>query len=348
MDKKFWPKVLSSCSDNLKSKIKNRKWAGLFVVVAILSFGVITEAQQQGKTPRIGVLNATSAASLASRMELFRQGLRGLGYIDGQNIVIEYRYADGKLNQLPDLAAELVRLNVAVIVAGGGQSVRAAKNATNVIPIVMTQVVDPMDFVANLAKPGGNITGLSAQQAELGGKRLELLKEMVSRLSVVAVLGARDSMDGPEIKEIKLAGRAMGLQLQSVEIPRSAGPNDLEKVFSAISKGRSNGLFGLSSPEFSLHRRRIAELAVKHRLPSVYRDSEFPDAGGLMSYGAQYADLYRRAAIYVDKILKGTKPADLPVEQPTKFEFIINLKTAKQIGLTIPPNVLARADRVIR
>ena len=170
---------------------------------------------------------------------------------------------------------------------------------------------------------------------------------MVPRLSVVAVLGARDSMDGPEIKEIKLAGRAMGLQLQSVEIPRSAGPNDLEKAFSAISKGRSNGLFGLSSPEFSLHRRRIAELAVKHRLPSVYRDSEFPDAGGLMSYGAQYADLYRRAAIHVDKILKGTKPADL-VEQPTKFEFIINLKTAKQIGLTIPPNVLTRADRVIR
>ena len=306
------------------------------------------EAQQPTKVPRIGVLNATSAASLVSRMELFRQGLRDLGYIEGQNIVIEYRYADGKLNRLPDLAAELVRLNVAVIVAGGGQSVRAAKNTTNAIPIVMTQVVDPMDFVANLAKPGGNITGLSAQQAELGGKRLELLKEMVPRLSVVAVLGARDSMDGPEMKEIKLAGRAMGLQLQSVEIPRSAGPNDLEKAFWAISKGRYNGLFGLSSPEFSLHRRRIAELAVKHRLPSVYRDSEFPDAGGLMSYGAQYADLYRRAAIYVDKILKGTKPADLPVEQPTKFEFIINLKTAKQIGLTIPPNVLARADRVIR
>jgi putative ABC transport system substrate-binding protein len=212
----------------------------------------------------------------------------------------------------------------------------------------MTQVVDPMVFVASLAKPGGNIMGLSAQTAELGGKRLELLKEMIPRLSRVAVLETRGSMDGPEMKEIKAAGRAMSLELQSVEIPRSAGIDDVDNAFAAISKGRANGMIGLSSPAFSLHRRRIAGLAIKHRLPSAYRDSEFPDAGGLMSYGAQYADLYRRAAIFVDKILKGTKPADLPVEQPMKIEFVINLKTAKQIGLTIPPNVLARADRVIR
>jgi putative ABC transport system substrate-binding protein len=221
----------------------------------------------------------------------------------GQNIVVEYRYADGKLNLLPDLATELVRLNVAVIVAGGGQSIRAAKKATITIPIVMTQVVDPMEFVASLAKPGGNVTGLSAQQAELGGKRLELLKEMVPRLSRVAVLearGSRSNIDGPEMNEIKAAGRAMGLELQAVEIPRSAGLNDLEKAFAAISKERANGVLGLSSPEFSLHRRRIAELAIKQRLPSAYRDSEFPDAGGIMSYGAQYSDLYLRAAIYVE------------------------------------------------
>jgi putative tryptophan/tyrosine transport system substrate-binding protein len=314
----------------------------------LLTLCASVEAQQSTKVPRIGVLNATSAASMASRMELFRQGLRDLGHVEGQNIVVEYRYADGKLNRLPDLAAELVRLNVAVIVAGGGQSIRAAKNATNTIPIVMTQVVDPMEFVASLAKPGGNVTGLSAQQAELGGKRLELLREMVPGLSRVAALGTRGNIDGPEMKETKAAGRAMSLELQPVEIPRSAGPNDLEKAFSVISKRRANGVIGLSSPEFSLNRWRIAELAITHRLPSVYRDSEFPAAGGLMSYGAYYADLYRRAAVYVDKILKGAKPADLPVEQPMKFEFVINLKTAKQISLAIPQSVLFRADKVIK
>jgi putative ABC transport system substrate-binding protein len=325
---------------------KKCSWVMLGAVLFALSFPA--HAQQPAKVSRIGVLNATSAASMASRMELFRQGLSDLGYIEGQNIVVEYRWADGKLNRLPEFAAELVRLNVAIIVAGGGQSIRAAKNATKTIPIVMTQVVDPMEFVASLAKPGGNIMGLSAQQAELGGKRLELLKEMVPRLSRVAVLGTPSNIVGPEMKETKAAGQAMSLELQPVEMARSAGSNDLEKAFSAISKGRANGLMGLSSPEFSFNRRRIAELAIKHRLPSTYRDSEFPDAGGLMSYGAQYADLYRRAAIYVDKILKGAKPADLPVEQPMKFELVINLKTAKQIGLTIPPNVLARADRVIQ
>jgi putative ABC transport system substrate-binding protein len=326
----------------------DRGVVGVALVALLLALCVTAEAQQATTIPRIGVLNATSAASMASRMELFRQGLRNLGYIEGQNIVVEYRYADGKLNRLPDLAAELLRLDVAVIVAGGGQSIRAAKSATKTIPIVMTQVVDPMEFVASLAKPGGNVTGLSAQQAELGGKRLELLKEMVPRLLRVAVLGTRGNIDGPEMKETKAAGQVMRLELQPVEIPRSAGPNDLEKAFSAISKGRANGVMGLSSPEFSLNRWRIAELAIKHRLSSAYRDSEFPVAGGLMSYGAHYADLYRRAAIFVDKILKGAKPADLPVEQPMKFEFVINLKTAKALDMMIPQSVLFRADRVIR
>jgi putative ABC transport system substrate-binding protein len=303
MKKIFGTRFSHSLSNNRKSKIQNRKLVGIVALAIALTIGgAVAESQQPAKVPRIGVLNATSAASMASRMEQFREGLRDVGYIEGQNIVVEYRYADGKLNQLPELAAELVRLNVAVIVAGGGQSIRAAKKATNTIPIVMTQVVDPMEFVASLAKPGGNVTGLSAQQAELGGKRLELLKEMVPRLSRVAVLGTRSNIDGPEMKESKAAGRAMSLELQPVEIPRSAGANDLEKAFSAISKGRANGVMGLSFPEFSLNRWRIAELAIKHRLPSAYRDSEFPLAGGLMSYGAHYADLYRRAAIFVDKI----------------------------------------------
>jgi putative tryptophan/tyrosine transport system substrate-binding protein len=229
-----------------------KRFFGVALVATLFALSFHAQAQQATTIPRIGVLNATSAASMASRMELFRQGLRDLGYIEGQNIVIEYRYADGKLNRLPDLAAELVRLNVAVIVAGGGQSIRAAKSATKTIPIVMTQIVDPMEFVASLAKPGGNVTGLSAQQAELGGKRLELLKEMTPRLSRVAVLGTRGNIDGPEMKETKAAGRAMSLELDPVEIPRSAGPGDLEKALSAISKGRANGVLGLSSPEFIL------------------------------------------------------------------------------------------------
>jgi putative tryptophan/tyrosine transport system substrate-binding protein len=318
------------------------------VTLLLLAIGTFAEAQQPAKISRIGYLSSASPAVASPQIEAFRKGLRDLGYMEGQNIVVEHRYADGKLNRLPDLAAELVRLNVAVIVAGGGQSIRAAKNATNAIPIVMAQVVDPMEFVASLAKPGGNITGLSAQQAELSGKRLELLKEMVPRLKRVAVLGTLGNLAGPEMKETEAAGRAMGLELQPVEMPRSAGSNDLENAFSTISKGRANGVIGLSSPEFSLHARRIAELAVRHRLPSAYRDSAFPDAGGLMSYGTHQADLYRRAAIFVDKILKGAKPADLPVEQPMTFDLVINLKTAKQIGLTIPQSVLYRADKVIK
>jgi putative tryptophan/tyrosine transport system substrate-binding protein len=320
----------------------------VWLVTLLLTAATFADAQQPAKVARIGYLSSASPVVASAQVEAFQKGLRDLGYMEGQNILVEYRYAEGKLDRLPDLAAELVRLNVAVIVVGGGQSIRAAKNATNTIPIVMAQVVDPMEFVATLAKPGGNITGLSAQQAELSGKRLELLKEIVPRLSRVAVLGTPGNMAGPEMKETEAAGRAMSLELQPVKIPRSAGPKDLDNAFSTISKGRANGVMGLSSPEFSLHGTRIAELAVKHRLPSVYRDSGFPHAGGLMSYGTNQADLYRRAAIFVDKILKGAKPADLPVEQPMKFDLVINLKTAKQIGLTVPQSVLYRADKVIK
>ena len=324
------------------------RFPALTLSVFFLAQSASSYAEQSKTLPRIGMLNASSAASLKSRMADFHKGLREVGYVEGKNIAIEYRYADGQLSRLPELAADLVRLNVAMIIAGGGQSIRAAKDATKTIPIVMTQVVDPLEFVSNLAKPDGNITGLSAQQAELGGKRLELLKESVPKLSLVAVIGTRSTLDGPEMQEIKAAARTVRLQLQPVEIPRSAGPHDLAQAFLAISKTRAGAVMGLSAPEFSVHRVKLADLAIKQRLPSIYRDSEFPIAGGLMSYGAHYPDLYRRTAIYVDKILKGAKPGDLPIEQPVKFEFIINLKTAKQIGLTIPPNVLARADKVIR
>ena len=319
----------------------------LFLVV-LLALGVTAEAQQPTKIPRIGFLGASSASALAARREPFRQGLRELGYVEGKNIVIEARYTDARPERLADLAAELVRLNVDVIMAQGGQSVRAAQNATKTIPIVMIAVSDPVSlgFAASLARPGGNITGLSTQAPELGGKRLELLKEIVPKLSRVAVLGDRNSPGyGPQKREIEVAAPALGLKLQIVE----PGPKDLESAFSTITKERAGAaLIVLQGPLTGSYRKQIVELAVKSRLLTTYPESEFVEIGGLMSYGTSVADLYRRAAVYVDKILKGTKPADLPVEQPTKFELVINLKTAKQIGLTIPPEVLARANRLIK
>ena len=268
--------------------------------------------------------------------------------MEGKNIVIEARYTDARPERLADLAAELVRLNVDVIMAQGGQSIRAAQNATKTIPIVMIAVSDPVSlgFVASLARPGGNITGLSTQAPELGGKRLELLKEIVPKLSRVAVLGDRNSPGyGPQKREIEVAAPALGLKLQIVE----PGPKDLESAFSTITKERAGApLIVLQGPLTGSYRKQIVELAVKSRLLTTYPESEFVEIGGLMSYGTSVADLYRRAAVYVDKILKGTKPADLPVEQPTKFELVINLKTAKQIGLTIPPDVFARANRLIK
>jgi putative tryptophan/tyrosine transport system substrate-binding protein len=306
-------------------------------------------AQQPTKIPRIGYLGLISPSVSSARIEAFRQGLRELGYVEGKNIVIEWRHNEGKLDRVPALAAELVRLKVDVIVANGPPAARAAKEATVAIPIVMMQVGDPVEsgFVASLARPGGNITGLSTLAPELSGKRLELLKEIVPKLSRVVVFGTSTSPDNaPSLREVELAAKAFGVNLQYLDI-RDA--RDIETAFRAASKGRAEAvLMMVEGAVGGGHRTKILELAVKNRLPVIYSNSQFVEDGGLMAFGVNFADLSRRAATYVDKILKGAKPADLPVEQPTKFEFIINLKAAKQIGLTIPPNVLARADRVIR
>ena len=283
-----------------------------------------------------------------ARIEAFRQGLRELGYVEGKNILIEYRYAEGKPDRARALAAELVRLKVDVIVTAGSGATRAAKEATATIPIVMAQDPDPVGngFVASLARPGGNITGLSNLGPELSGKRLELLKEVIPRLTRVAVFGTSTFPGNAQIlRETELAAGALRVQLQYLDV---LDPKDIETAFRAASKGRAEAVLVLAGAVFTSQRTQLADLAVKSRLPAIYYATEFVEDGGLMTYGANRADLDRRAATYVDKILKGAKPADLPVEQPTKFEFIINLKAAKQIGLTIPPNVLARADRVIR
>jgi len=304
------------------------------------------EAQQPAaKVPRVGYLSAASRTA-DTRVEAFRQGLRELGYVEGKNINIEYRYAEGVSEQLPELAEELVRLKVDVIVAPSTPAVRAAKEVTTTIPIIFPGVADPVafGFVASLARPGGNITGLTNFSPELSGKRVELLKEVLPRIVRVAVL--RDPRQQPDsFKETQIAGQSLALKLQSLEIRNAT---DVETAFSAMSRERAEAFITLPHAVVTFHRKRILELAGKGRLPSTHGDGEWVEAGGLMSYGPNVLNLYRRAAVYVDKILKGTKPADLPVEQPTKFEFIINLKTAKQIGLTIPPNVLARADRVIK
>ena len=308
-------------------------------------------AQQPKKVPRIGYLSPSDPASESTRAEAIRLALRERGYIEGQNIAIEYRYAEGKRDRFPELAAELVRLKVDIIVvAGGATPIRAAKNATKTIPIVMAGPgADPVEagLVESLARPGGNVTGITNLNRELGGKRLELLKEAVPKLARVAVLydpAVRGSVF--EVKEVlPVAARALRLTIQPWEV-RDA--DDFEKVFAALSKQRPDGLYVHAGPLMRANRKRIVGFALKSRLPSMYGTRESVDAGGLMSYGADEADSYRRVAYYVDRILKGAKPADLPVEQPTKFELVINLKTAKQIGVTIAPEVLARANKLIR
>jgi len=306
------------------------------------------EAQQPGKIPRIAYLAAGTASQQAAQLEDFRRGLRELGYVEGKNIVIEWRWAEEKFDRLPDLAAELVRLKVDVIVTAGPTATRPAKEATTSIPIVMAFDSDPVGsgFVASLARPGGNITGLSSISAELNGKRLELLKETVPMASRIAVFGTSTNPGNDQaLRETELAAGAFGVKIHSLDIKAS---KDFETAFRATLRQRADAMLVLNSPVFPSHRAQLTEFAIKNRLPAVYFSPAFVDGGGLMSYGVRTADLFRRAATYVDKILKGAKPADLPVEQPTKFEFIVNLKTAKQISLTIPPNVLARADRVIR
>jgi putative tryptophan/tyrosine transport system substrate-binding protein len=304
------------------------------------------EAQQATKRPRIGVLSSR-LGPMPTREGAFQEGLRKLGYVEGQNITIEYRYAAEKLDRLPGLANELVRSKVDVIVAVSTPAIEAAKNATKTIPIIMAGVSDPVGtgFVASLARPGSNITGFSLQSSELSGKRLELLKEVIPKLSRVAFLvHGQDRGHRLFVKEAQDAGESLGMQIQPLAV---AGLEEIEGSFPAMVRERMGGL--VVQPIFvSTHGLRIAELAVRNRLPTISDPMEFAEAGGLMSYGPSRSALWWRAAIYVDKILKGTKPMDLPVEQPTKFEFIVNLKTAKQIGLTIPPNVLVRADKVIR
>src|SRR6266508_1031509 len=326
-----------------------RKFFGLSLGTLLLALCFPAQAQQPPKVPRIGYIVGTSPTANAARVEAFRQGLRELGYVEGKTIVIEWRYAEGKLDRLPALAAELARLKVDIIVTGGPPATRAAKEATITIPIVMEQQhSDPVGngFVASLARPGGNITGLATFRPELSGKQLELLKEIVPKLSRVAVFGTSAYPGNAQaLKEIELAAKAFGVRLQYLDVVSS---KDIETAFRAASKGRAESLLVLGGPVLNSHRTQIADLAAKNRLSAIYDRREYVEAGGLMSYATSITALDRRAAVFVDKILKGAKPADIPVEQPTKFELIINLKAAKQIGLTIPPNVLARADRVIR
>jgi ABC-type uncharacterized transport system substrate-binding protein len=309
---------------------------------------VFAQAQQPTKIFRVGAMLGTFPSTSSGRIEAFRQGLRALGYVEGKDIVIEYRWAEGKVDPLPGFADDLVRLNVDVILTGTTAATRAAKKATSTIPIVMAQDTDPVGngLVASLAHPGGNVTGLATLAPEMSGKRLELLKEIGPKISRVAVLGTSTNVPNAQmLRESEHAARALGVKLQYLDV---LSPKDIETAFRAAGKEKAKGLLVLNSGLFNSYRTQIIEHALKSRLPAMYYAPEWVEDGGLTSYSPNIPELWRRAATYVDKILKGAKPGDLPVEQPTRFEFVINLKTAKQIGVTIPPNVLARADKVIR
>jgi putative ABC transport system substrate-binding protein len=344
MKQRSWIQWLNSSSDNLKSKIENPKWVRIFAIVLTFVFGgVVAQAQQPKKIFRIGIL----AMVPAPHHDAFQQGLRDLGYMEGENIVIERRYAMGNRDKLPDIAAELVALKVDAIVSFGPATPFAAKSVKT-IPVVMGYSGDPVDagIVASLARPGGNVTGMTFFAAVLAGKRVELLKETVSRISRVAIL-ANPGHAGEqlELRETQDAARALNVPLQYLTV---RGPDDFNEAFRLMAKERAEAVIVFPDALTMAHRKEIAESSAKRRMPSMSGWSEFVEAGGLMTYGPNLFNSFRRVATYVDKILKGTKPADLPVEQPTKFELVINLKTAKQIGVTIPPNVLARADKVIR
>ena len=329
-------------------KFMNKKICLLALCAMLFALCLRAEAQQPTKLHRIGYLLGASSSFYTARIDAFQQGLNELGYTEGKNIVIEYRYADGKADRLPALAVELVRLKLDVIVATTTPSVLAVKKASATIPIVFVSVADPVasGLVASLARPGGNITGLTILAPELSGKRLELLKEAVPKATRVAFLwNSANPAQGLLWKESQAAAQELRLQLQSLEVRSS---NDFENAFEAALRERAQALITAPEPLINTHLKRIVEFAAKNRLPAMYAGPEVVDAGGLMSYAPDYTHQYRRAATYVDKILKGAKPSDLPIERPMKFEFVINLKTAKEIGLTISPNVLARADKVIK
>jgi putative ABC transport system substrate-binding protein len=332
----------------MRQPLRETALGSILFAGAMLAVAVVAEAQQQMKISRIGFLGGVFPSAVSDRIEALRQGLRELGYVEGKNIFIEYRYAEDKLDRLPLLASELVDLKVDVIVTGGPGSTGAAKQATGKIPIVMAQDTDPIGtgYIASLARPGGNITGLSTFAPEISGKQLELLKQIVPKLSRVAVLGTSTTPGTAQIlAETEIVAGAMGIKLLSIDVKDA---KDIETAFPVAGDRGADAVLVLANPVLNSQRTQVVALAVKSRRPATYPFPEFVEAGGLMSYGVSFTDLYRRAAIYIDKILKGAKPADLPVEQPTKFELVINLKTAKQIGLVIPPNVLARADRVIK
>jgi putative ABC transport system substrate-binding protein len=329
--------------------IQNLKWGGIVAFgFAFAICGAVAQAQQPARIHRIGILSPSSGSFFSARVEAFRQRLRQLGYVEGKNILIEYRYAEGKGERLPDLAAELVRLKVDVIVTIGPSATLAAKKASGTIPIVFAGASDPVGtgIVSSLARPGGNITGLSLMAPDLDGKRLELLKEAFPKVARVALLwppsGSRGNLP---LTDMESAAKALGVKLLSLPV-RSL--DEFEGAFARGNKERAQALITTTGGRINTQQRRVLDFAAKNRLPAIYHYSEFVEAGGLMSYGPDNTDLWRRAATYVDKILKGAKPADLPVQQATKFEFLVNMNAAKQIGLTIPPNVLARADKVIK
>jgi len=315
----------------------------LLLALAVLVAPPAAEAQEAGKIARIGMLASSPSDPF---VEAFRQGLRELGYVEGRNITIEYRWTEGRIERLPGLVADLVRLKVGVIVASS-QGAVAAKQATTTIPIVMPIITDPvrLGLVASLARPGGNATGFATQNDELPGKWMELVKEALPKVSRVAVLFHPTYDGGVQFKASEAAARSLGVRLQALQVE---GPDDFVIAFAEVQKNRAEALVVSSSPLFYTHRARLVEFAAKHRLPTIYHQSEFVvGSGGLMSYAPDFRDLFRRSATYVDKILKGAKPGDLPVQQPTKFELVINMRTAKALGLTIPPSLLLRADRVI-
>jgi putative ABC transport system substrate-binding protein len=338
-------------SDNRKSKIQNRKWVGIVTLVVTFAMGwVEVDAQQSRKIFRIGYLDPSTASSMAGLLDVFRQELRKLGWIEGKNMTFEYRFSENKSERLPELAAELVRLKVDLIVTTGVPPALEAKKATSTIPIVVTSIVDPvaLGLVANFARPGGNVTGLSPFTVELNTKRLEILKDALPKLDRVGLLRLSNYNAGEELQLKDLRAAAVALKLDLEEIKTQFDPQGLESAFETAKHKQVGAIMTTSTRSFFAERKRIVELATKHRLPAIYNAKQYVDEGGLMTFGVDNDDQWRKAAHYVDKILKGTKPADLPVQQAAKFEFIVNLKAAKQINLTIPGRVLERANQVIK